>query len=273
MIETQKKYDKLFKVLKVLFIALIFFALYFPILIIIVLSFNKSVTGSEFTGFTFKWYLEIFKEKSLYTAILNTLLVAVWSTLIATVLGVLASFGINALTKKAKKTLLFLNNIPMLNPEIVTGISLMIIFAVLIPIFPRIFGFPTMLIAHVYFITPYIILNVLPKIRETDESLFEAAMDLGCSPIKALIKAVLPSLKTAIITGALLAFTLSIDDFVISFFTGGNGFTNFSNWIYARLGKRTFSPAAYAYNALITMIVLAVVMVLNFKRGKKVKAK
>ncbi len=269
MIEKNSKKDLIVKILKILFIILIFVALYFPIVIVIILSFNESKTGTVFSGFTFKWYAEIFKDKSLYTSILNTLLVAVWSTIIACILGVMAAIGINALSKKSRKVMNFLNNIPMLNPEVVTGVSLMIMFAVLIPLVPKLFGFWTMLIAHVFFTTPYVITNVYPKVKSTDESLFEAAMDLGCRPTKALIKVIIPSLKTAIITGALLAFTLSIDDFVISFFTSGGGFTNFSNWIYARLGKKTFSPAAYAYNALITMIVIGSVIIVNLKRSKK----
>ena len=271
MIETNSKWNLVRKILKVAFIVAIFVILYFPILLIILLSFNESRTGTSFTGFSFEWYLDIFKTKSLYTSILNTLLVAVWSTLFAVILGVMAAIGINALSKKNRKLMNFLNNIPMLNPEVVTGVSLMIMFAVLIPLMPHLFGFWTMLIAHVFFTTPYVIMNVYPKVRGTDESLFEAAMDLGCSPMKSLIKVVLPSLTTAIVTGALLAFTLSIDDFVISFFTGGGGFTNFSNWIYARLGKKTFSPAAYAYNALITIVVISGVILVTLKRDKKKK--
>lgn len=271
MIESKNYKDTLKKVFKWVFIGLIFFLLYFPIIIIMVLSVNKSQTGSTWTGFTLKWYAEIFKVRTLYTSILNSILVAMYSTLIATVVGIFTSIGINALTKKKKKAMMLFNNIPMLNSEIVTGISVMLIFVALLPLFPNIFGFTTMLVAHIFFTLPYVILSILPKLRECDENLYEAAQDLGCPPYKALIKVIIPAIKTGIFTGALLAFTMSIDDFVISYFTGGNGFTNFSNWIYARLGRRNFSPAAYAYNALLTIVVLSSVLIANLKRGKKVK--
>ncbi len=257
------------KTLQACFIALVFLVLYCPIFIIIISSFNQSQTGDAFTGFTFNWYLDIFRVESLYTSILNSLIVAIYSTLIATVVGVISAIGINSLAKKKKKVMLLLNNVPMLNSEIVTGISVMLVFTILLPIFPSIFGFTTMLVAHVFFTTPYVILSVLPKLREMDESLFEAACDLGCPPLKSLFLVLLPCIKTGIVTGALLAFTMSIDDFVISYFTSGNGFTNFSNWIYARLGRKNFSPAAYAYNSLLTIVTLIVVLVPNIKSARK----
>lgn len=260
---------KLSKSLQALFISLVFLMLYLPIFIIIILSFNDSQTGDALTGLTFEWYIDIFKEESLYKSILNSLIVAIYSTIIATVFGVISAIGINSLSKKRKKQMLFVNNIPMLNSEIVTGISVMLVFTMLLPIFPNIFGFTTMLVAHVFFTTPYVILSVLPKLREMDSSLLEAAHDLGCPPAKAIFLILLPTIKTGIVTGALLAFTMSIDDFVISYFTSGNGFSNFSNWIYARLGRKNFTPAAYAYNSLITIVTLIVVLVPNIKAARK----
>ena len=167
----------------------------------------------------------------------------------------------------------FLNEMPMMQSEIVTGISIMIIFSLLIPVIPQIFGFPTMLIAHVFFTTPYVIMMVLPKLQQTDESLFEAAQDLGCSKTTSLFLVIIPSLKTAILTGALLAFTLSIDDFVISYFTQGNGFYNFSNYVFNSYTKKNFSAGAYAYNALLTMVTLALVLGISFLSIKKKKKK
>ncbi len=260
---------KLNKILQTVFISTVFLILYFPIFIIILLSFNESQTGDALSGFTINWYIEIFKDKSLYTSILNSLVVAIYSTIFATVFGVISALGINALSKKRKKQILMLNNVPMLNSEIVTGISVMLVFIMILPLFPNIFGFTTMLVAHIFFTTPYVILSVMPKLREMDKSLYEASTDLGVTPIKSLFLVVLPSIKTGIITGALLAFTMSIDDFVISYFTSGNGFANFSNWIYARLGRKNFSPAAYAYNSLLTIITLIIVLVPNIKAAKK----
>ncbi len=260
---------KLSNALQASFISLVFIMLYLPILIIIMLSFNDSQTSESFSGFTLKWYAEIFQNESLYTSILNSLLVAVYSTIIATVVGVASALGIHSLNKKRKKQILLLNNVPMLNSEIVTGISVMLVFMMLLPIFPNIFGFTTMLVAHVFFTTPYVILSVMPKLREMDESLYEASCDLGVHPVKSIFLVVIPCIKTGIITGALLAFTMSVDDFVISYFTSGNGFTNFSNWIYGKLGRKEFSPAAYAYNALLTIITLLVVLIPNIKSAKK----
>lgn len=263
-------------IFKVVFVVLAMLIMYIPVLVIVYQSFNSDANAMQalhFGHITLSNYAEIFTNKRLYTNILDSLLVSFWATAIATVFGLFASIGINALTGKAKKALSFLNQVPMLQSEIVTGISIMLIFSLLIPLIPQIFGFPTMLIAHVFFTLPYVIMMILPKLEQTDESLFEAAQDLGCSRTKALFKVVIPSLQTAIMTGALLAFTLSIDDFVISYFTQGNGFYNFSNYVYNSYTKRNFSAGAYAYNSLLTMVTLAVVLFVSIKTGKKTKKK
>ncbi len=269
-----KKY--LPKVLKVLFVIFAMMLMYIPVFVIIYQSFNSDANAMQalhFGSFTFKNYKEIFTNSSLYRTILDSLLVSFWATLIATILGLFSSIGINALAGKSKRLMKLLNQMPMIQSEIVTGVSIMIIFSFLLPLIPEIFGFPTMLIAHVFFTTPYVILMVLPKLQQTDESLFEAAQDLGCSRIKALFLVIIPSLKTAILTGALLAFTLSIDDFVISYFTQGNGFYNFSNYVYNSYTKKNFSAGAYAYNALLTMATLALVLFVSIKSSKKKKKK
>ncbi len=258
-------------ILKWFYIGIIIFLLYLPIIIIFVLSIDSSRTGNTFTGFTFDWYKEIFTNQSLYMSIITSFAVALSATCISAFCGTFAAIGIHSLNRNIKEKVLLLNNVPVLNADIVTGISIMIICSFLLPLFPDIFGYWTMLIAHVFFTMPYVILSVLPKLNELDPNLYDAATDLGLPPFKALWKVIIPAIETGIISGALLAFTLSIDDFVISYFTSGNGVTNFSNWIYVRLGRKNFTPAAYAYNSLLTFIILIAVLVPQFKKDKKKK--
>lgn len=272
MLNTHRGKEIFFLVLKVLFVCFVFSLMYIPVVIIIYQSFNataNSITPLAWGGFTFENYAEIFTNRQLYTSILDSLLVSFWTTFLSTIFGLFASIGIHALDKKARKWMDFLNDIPMLASEIVTGISLMIIFSLLKPIFPNIFGFTSMLLAHIFFTVPYVILMVLPKLDQTDESLFEAAQDLGCPPFKALVKVVIPSLLTPILMGALIAFTLSIDDFVISFYTQGNGFSNFSNYVYSSYTKKNFSAGAYAFDALLTFITLAIVLFVSLRSSHK----
>jgi len=254
---------------KGLFIGAVIFIIYLPILIIFGLSIDSSRTGNSFTGITFDWYKEIFTNKSLYMSIITSFAVALSATCISAFFGTFAAIGIHTLSRKAKEKVILLNNIPVLNAEIVTGISIMIICSFLIPLIPDFFGYWTMLIAHIFFTMPYVILSVLPKLNELDPNLYDATTDLGVRPLRALFKIVIPGIETGIISGVLLAFTLSIDDFVISYFTSGNGITNFSNWIYVRLGRRNFTPAAYAFNSLLTIVILLVVFIPQFKKGKK----
>ncbi len=272
MIEKNSIGHILFNIFKILFVFFVFSIMYVPVIVIIYQSFNasaNSITPLAWGGFTLENYAEMFKNKQLYTAILDSLLVSFWATFLATIIGLFASIGLNALGKKARKAMDFLNEIPMLNSEIVTGISIMIIFSLLKPLIPNIFGFTTMLIAHVFFTIPYVILMILPKLEQTDESLYEAARDLGCSPWKALLKVVVPSLSTSILMGALIAFTLSIDDFVISFYTQGNGFSNFSNYVYSSYTKRNFSAGSYAFNALLTFVTLGIVLFVSLRINSK----
>lgn len=274
MLEKNSWKTELNSILKVIFVLLVFSMMYIPVFIIIYQSFNataNSINPLSWGGFTFDNFREIFTNRQLYTSILDSLLVSFWATFIATIAGLFASIGLNALNKKLRKAMDLLNEIPMLNSEIVTGISLMIIFSLLKPLIPNIFGFWTMLIAHIFFMIPYVILMILPKLEQTDESLYEAARDLGCPPAKALFKAVIPSLGTAVMTGALIAFTLSIDDFVISFYTQGNGFSNFSNYVYSSYTKKNFSAGSYAFNALLTFVTLAIVLAFSLHSSKKNK--
>lgn len=264
-------------VLKYLFFALVIFLLYLPILIIAIQSVNASENMYDFTYFSLKWYGELFQEMSLAdpgilgAAIQRTLLVAFLATLISTVIGTLFAIGIHSLTKKARQRMVFLNQVPILNADIVTGISLMLIFKFLMMIFPTIFGLPTLLLAHVFFSIPYVVLSVLPKLSELDANLYDAALDLGCKPFSGMTKVIIPAISSGIFTGMLIAFTMSIDDFVISYFTTGNGFDNVSIWVYASIGRR-MTPAVYAYNTMLSTIVivaLAVIYIISAVKKQK----
>ncbi len=270
-----KKVTKiLFPILKVLFLIVVFMTLYLPVFLIALQSINNSADPAEFGGITFQWYTEIFAYRSLRSAILNTLLVAVLTVVISTVLGTLFAFGIHALERKQRQKIIILNNIPLVNAEIVTGISLMLLFSLFLPIFPSFFGLPTMLMAHVFFTLPYVVLSVLPKLSEIDANMYDAAVDLGDTRLKALAKVIVPAILPGILSGAMLAFTMSIDDFVISYYTTGNGFDNISIWIYSSIGKTSLKPAIYAYSTAVTLLVSAVIVVIlvyqNRKNSKKV---
>ncbi|MCF7925935.1 MAG: ABC transporter permease [Candidatus Izimaplasma sp.] len=244
---------------------LVFVLIYFPIVVIALMSVNASSTGQTFTYFSFVWYGEIANNTLLLRAIGTTLFVAIISTTIATVVGTFVAIGINSLKRNQRLNMMVLNNVPVVNPDIVTGISLMVVFGLL----PISFGINTMLIAHVFFSIPFVVLSVLPKLKELDKDLFDAAQDLGCTSLQAVVKVIVPAIKTGIITGALIAFTMSIDDFVISYFTTGSGVQNVSLWIYARLGRRNFSPAVYAYNTIVTVVTIVILLRLNYYSIKK----
>lgn len=250
----------LFKKIPTAFIFIIALViLYAPIVVIAILSFNDSLSTSSFTHFTLKWYPAIFDDKSLLVAITNSIWIALSATIISTVIGTYLAISISRLKPRFKRIIIFLNNIPILNPDIVTGISLMIVFSVL----GIGFGRYSMLLAHVFFCIPFVVLSVLPRLKLIDNNTYDAARDLGCSHIGAITKVIVPAIKTGIISGALIAFTMSIDDFVISYFTTGDGFANFSTWIYSRIGRRNFSPSAYAYNTIITFSILVVLLYVN----------
>ncbi|WP_423363323.1 ABC transporter permease [Mycoplasma sp. P36-A1] len=255
------------KISKVLIFIIALLLLYIPIAIFSFLSINDSLRPYEFNGFTLKWYIEIFTDKSLFTAIMNTWAIAIAATAIATVAGTLIAIGINSLKRKYRNIVLFLNNMPILNADIVTGISLMLVFSIL----GFTFGPYTMLTAHVFFCIPFVVLSVMPKLKQIDNNTYDAARDLGCTHYQAIRKVIIPAIKTGIISGALIAFTMSIDDFIISYYTTGDGFSNFSTWIYSRMNRRSFSPAAYAYNTIITLGILGVLIYINMfsKKGTK----
>lgn len=253
------------KLPRVLIFALAITILYIPILIIALLSFNDSLRPYEFNGFTLKWYAQIFQQKSLYQAIINTWVIALLATFISTTLGIFISLAISKLQKKYKNIVLFLNNMPILNADIVTGVSLMLVFT-----FLRFkFGMGTMLLGHIFFCIPFVVLSILPRLKAIDPNTYEAARDLGCTHLQAVFKVIIPAIKTGIISGALIAFTMSIDDFIISYFTTGDGFSNFSTWIYSRLNRRSFSPAAYSYNTIITLGILLALIYVNLRNPER----
>jgi len=245
--------------------ALIFGFLFAPIAILLVFSFNEAKSLSVFSEFSMKWYRELLSDRNTLTAVKNTLVLAASATAISTVLGTFAAVGINKLRSRWYRAAMnTVTDIPMVNPDIITGISLMLMFVFI----GRLFGaatslnFVTMLIAHVTFCTPYVILQVLPKLQQMDKSLHEAAMDLGCTPLGAFFKVELPEILPGIITGAIMAFTLSLDDFVISYFTAGTGFETLPIRIYA-MTKKTVTPKMYALATIIFFVTLALLLISN----------
>ena len=273
-LKNQRIFKKVNLSLKYAFLASVVFLMYFPILIIIIQSFNSNGQGTDFGGFTLRWYGEMFSDSTLMRAILVTISISIISTIIATILGTLFAIGINSLNKKRRKQMILINNIPVLNADIVTGVSLFFIFKAFGILIGNefILGYPTMLIAHIFFSIPYVVLSVLHKLNEIDKNLYDAALDLGCSPRGALRKVIIPSITTGILTGALLAFTMSFDDFVISYMVAGEEIKNFSMWIYAnqKLSGRTLVwPKGYAYNSIITLLTLFGLIVYNIITSKK----
>ncbi|MCI6935307.1 MAG: ABC transporter permease [Clostridiales bacterium] len=244
---------------------IVFAILFAPILVLLVFSFNESKSLSVFSGFTLKWYQELLKDRNTLEAVRNTLILAASATAISTVMGTAAAVGINKLRSKWSKAVMnTVTDIPMTNPDIITGISLMLMFVFV----GRLFGastslsFWTMLIAHITFCLPYVILQILPKLRQMDKSLPEAAMDLGCTPLGAFFKVELPEILPGIITGAIMAFTLSLDDFVISYFTSGNGFETLPIRIYG-MTKKTVTPKMYALATIIFFVTLGLLLISN----------
>jgi spermidine/putrescine transport system permease protein len=212
------------KLLKRCYALLIYLFLYAPILILIIFSFNASKSRTNWSGFTFNWYFALFKDRQIMKALSNTMVIAILSSVSATIIGTAAAIGIHNMRKLKKKLTMNITYIPVVNPDIVTGLSLMILFV--FTKFPL--GFLSLLLAHITFNLPYVILSVLPKLKQLDKNLYEAALDLGATPLYAYQKVILPEIMPGVITGLLLAFTLSVDDFVISFFTTGSGVSTLS---------------------------------------------
>ncbi|MCI9414254.1 MAG: ABC transporter permease [Clostridiales bacterium] len=259
------------KKLSKIYNALIFIFLYAPILVLIVFSFNDSKSRVVWQGFTTRWYGELFQDKVIMESLLTTLEVAVLSALFATIIGTLAAVGIYSMNRKLRKTMLAVNNIPMVNPEIVTGVSLMLVFVFVFRATGMLqMGFGTLLLSHITFNIPYVVLQVMPKLRQMDRHMYEAALDLGCSPRRAFFRVVLPEILPGVVTGALMAFTLSLDDFVISLFTSGSTAQTLSVTIYAMTKKRV-SPKINALSTLLFGAVLLLLIIVNLRQMRDMK--
>jgi spermidine/putrescine transport system permease protein len=250
---------------------LIFIILYLPIGVMILFSFNESNSMTSFTGFSLRWYKELFSSEATFEALKNTLLIAVLATLISTAIGTLAAYGLHRMRKKILyRAVMATTNIPMMNPDIVTGISLLLLFAfaqTILGMKNSLLGFGTLLIAHITFCVPYIILSVLPRFRQMDPYISEAALDLGCTPFQVFYKIELPSVMPGIISGAIMAFTLSLDDFVISNFTSGTSVQTLPILIYS-MTKRQVTPDMNALCSLLFVVIFALLMLSNFATPK-----
>lgn len=244
-----------------IYVALVMVFLYLPIAVLILYSFNDGKT-SVWKGFTLKWYYELFNNSAIMTSLYNTLIIAVLAALVSTALGTLAAIGIYNMKKPVRSLVTNVSNIPIINPEIVTGVSFMLLFAFLGTLFNFEMGFATVLIAHISFCTPYVILNVMPKLRQMDYSIYEAALDLGCNPRQAFFKTVMPEIMPGVISGMLMSFTYSLDDFVITYFTRGPKFQTLPIEIYTML-RRRISPTINALSTLLFIITIAILIIVN----------
>lgn len=249
--------------MKNIYTALIFLFLYAPIATLMVLSFNASKTRAKWGGFTFKWYSSLFRNDEILEALGNTLLIAVVSALVATVIGTVACVAMVSMKKRSRTILMGITNIPMLNAEIVTGISLMLLF---ISMGLR-FGLGTILLSHITFNIPYVILSIMPRMKQLNPSTYEAALDLGASHTTAFFKVVFPDLLPGILSGFLMAFTMSLDDFIITHFTKGAGVDTLSTKIYTEV-KKGIKPEMYALSTLIFVTVLILLLLVNMAPAK-----
>lgn len=255
------------------YIALIFVFLYAPMVVTMVFSFNGTDSTYILNGFSTQWYERLFHDSITVNALKNTVVLAIVSAIISTVMGTMAAVGIDSLKKKRiKSTVMAVTNIPMMNPEIVTGISMMLLFVFAGRLLGQkdTLGFGTILIAHISFQLPYVILSILPKLRQTDRRIYEAAQDLGCPPVQAFFKVVFPQILPGIVSGAIMAFTLSLDDFIISYFTNGPAFQTLPIHIFSMTKKRV-KPDMYALSTLMFVAILVLLIIMNIVQAKSDK--
>jgi spermidine/putrescine transport system permease protein len=239
------------------YVGLVFFILYAPIAVMIVSSFNSSKARTIWGGFTLDWYVELFRNAAVMEAVRTSLLLTTSAAVIATVLGTLACVGMSAMKNKSQSLLMTVTNIPMLNADIVTGIAIMLLFVRFMKL-----GYASMLIGHITLGIPYVILNVMPRLRQTSKSVYEAALDLGATPVYAFCKVVLPELFPGIFSGFLLAFTISLDDFIITYFTKGAGINTISTMLYQEV-RRGINPEMYAMSTLLFLMILLILFAVN----------
>lgn len=252
------------------YMALIFLFLYAPIIVMMVFSFNSTSSTYILDGFSLSWWKEMFHDSAAMSALKNTVVLAFVTAGVSTVLGVFAGVGLfMSKNKLYKRTMMSVTNIPMMNPEIVTGISMMLLFVFAGSLVHKsqVLGFGTLLIAHITFCLPYVILNVMPKLRQFDMNVYEAAVDLGCKPFKAFMKVVMPEIMTGIITGCVMSFTLSLDDFIISYFTNGPSFQTLPIYIFS-LTKKRVKPDMFALSTLMFLVILALLVLMNVAQSR-----
>ena len=262
----QNRNPAIAKVLNVL----VFLFLYLPIAVLIIFSFNDSKSRTVWSGFSLHWYEELFQDEEILSAFSTTLTVSVLAAVIATVLGTAAAIGFHSMRRKPRHLLMTINNIPMTNADIITGVSLMLLFVFTGNLLGFSLGFGTLLVAHITFNIPYVVLAVLPKLRQLNPNLGEAAMDLGATPWQAFWKVLMPELRPGILNGLLIAFTLSIDDFVISYFTAGSEVSTLAMQIYAMTRKR-ISPEINALSTILFVTVLGLLLIVNLREMRQSK--
>ena len=255
---------------------LIFILLYAPIAIMVFFSFNSLESTTAFGHFSLQWYRSLIGDGEVWAAFKNTMLLALLSSLIATAIGTAAAIGLDKMRNRhLREAVRTVTNIPMMNPDIVTGVSLFLLFAMVAVIFgtgvDSILGFSAVLIAHITFNLPYVILSVTPKIRQLDRHLTEAALDLGCTPFSAFCKVELPGIMPGILSGFIMAFTLSIDDFVITYFLSGSEYSTLPVYIYGLTGKGTVTPDVYALSTLLCLGVLVLLILSNVAKKRSQK--
>ncbi len=247
-----------------LYLALILLLLYTPIIVIVVFSFNESKQIGSWTGFSFKWYEQLFEWDEVFGPLWCTIIVAVLAALIATFVGTITSIGLQGYGKISKSIITNITNLPVVNPDIITGLSLMILF-----IFANVKrGFLTMLISHVVFCIPYVIFAVMPKLRQVNFSKYEAAQDLGATPVQALIKVIVPEIMPGIVSGFVLSLTLSIDDFVISYYTSGDSVQNLPSFIYSTVLKKGLDPRLNALSTIMFVAIFVLLLAINMYQAK-----
>ena len=240
-----------------LYLILIMIFFYLPIAYVVLFSFNESRSLTKFSGFSLQWYEKMFNTRAMMESIYYSTLIAVIATVVSTIIGTIVAIGLSKSSRLVKQVVTQVNNLPMLNPDIVTAIGLMLLFSTLnVPT-----GFFTLLLAHIIFCIPYVILSIMPKLRQLDENIDDAALDLGCTPFQALYKVIIPQIKEGIISGALVAFTMSFDDFVISYFTTGPGINNISTYVYAT--TKRINPSVNALSTLIVIVITIILILTN----------
>ena len=262
-----------------LFLILVFIFLYAPILVLVAFSFNASQSSAVWGGFSLQWYAELFQDRYVLEALQTTLLVSILSAAIATVAGTAASIGFANMKRRARTVCMTINNIPLTNADIITGVSMMLLFVFAIGVFNDSAlsqalgirwrtGFGTLLIAHITFNAPYVILSVMPKLRQLDPNIYEAAQDLGASGFLAFRKVILPEIMPGVLNGLIIAFTMSIDDFVISYFTKGSGVTTLAVEIYTMV-KKPVTPEINALSTLMFLVVFALLLTVNIRQARQ----